>query len=130
MTTYQWYTLLLKPEWAPPAWVFAPIWTILYIFISASFAVVFYEVYHKKIPRIVAIPFALNLLFNALYTPLEFSLKNNWLACLDIILVLGTLMWALFAIICYKRWVVYINIPYMLWVMFATTLQISITILN
>lgn len=130
MSSYEWYSLLVKPDWAPPAWIFAPVWTILYILISVSFAVVFYEVYHKKIPKIVALPFVLNLLFNALYTPLEFSLKNNWLASFDIILVLGTLIWGLLAVIRYKRWIAYINIPYMLWVMFATTLQITITLLN
>jgi tryptophan-rich sensory protein len=52
------------------------------------------------------------------------------LAMIDIMLVLGTLIWALISIYPHLRWVTYANIPYLLWVCIATTLQISITILN
>lgn len=130
MNAYQWYNMLLKPEWAPPAWLFAPVWTVLYIFIAISFGAVFYYAYKKEIPNWCIIPFVLNLLFNIAFTPLQFGLKNNFLAGIDILLVLGTLVWGILAIICYKRWIAYSNIPYMVWVMFATTLQISIIFLN
>lgn len=130
MESYQWYETLLKPEWAPPAWIFGPVWTVLYLLIIFSFGAVFYFAYKKEIPRIVALPFVLNLVFNVLFTPLQFGLRNNILAGIDIILVLGTLIWGLFAIVCYKRWIAYLNIPYLLWVMFATTLQVTIMVLN
>ena len=74
--------------------------------------------------------FILNLLFNAAYTPIQFGLKNNLLASVDILLVLGTLLWALKVIWPRVRWVAYVNIPYLLWVAFATLLQLSITWLN
>jgi tryptophan-rich sensory protein len=47
---------------------------------------------------VVALPFILNLIFNILFTPIQFGLKNNLLATVDILLVLGTLIWALVAI--------------------------------
>lgn len=72
----------------------------------------------------------LNLVFNAAYTPIQFGLRNNWLASLDILLVLGTLIWALLAVWSRARWVALVNIPYLLWVAFATVLQLSITWLN
>jgi len=75
-----------------------------------------------------ALPFALNLVFNFAFTPLQFGLKNNLLASIDILLILATLIWALYVIWPYMRWVVYANIPYLLWVSFATILQITITL--
>jgi translocator protein len=82
------------------------------------------------LPKIVALPFILNLLFNFLFTYFQFGLKNNILASLDIILILATLIWAMIAIYPYFPWVVFVNIPYLLWVSFATILQFSITYLN
>jgi tryptophan-rich sensory protein len=61
---------------------------------------------------------------------LQFGLRNNLLASIDIILILITLIWAMIAIWPYLRWVTYISIPYLLWVSFATILQVSITYLN
>lgn len=122
--------MLKKPSWAPPSYLFGPVWTVLYILIAASFGTVFYKAATKQIPSAVAIPFILNLAFNAAFTPLQFGLQNNLLAALDILLVLATLVWALVAIYPHLRWVAYINIPYLLWVIFATVLQLTITNLN
>lgn len=127
------YAELLKPSWAPPSWVFGPVWTVLYAIIAISFGTVFYKAFTKQIPWMVALPFALNLLFNFAFTPIQFGLVNNFLASIDILLVVGTLVWALYAIwysVPKLRWVVYANIPYLLWGTFATTVQLAITYLN
>jgi len=68
--------------------------------------------------------------FNLAFTPIQFGLKNNALAALDILLVVGTLVWALVAVWSYLPWVTYVNIPYLLWGLFATGLQLTITYLN
>lgn len=133
MNEFTEYAELIKPSWAPPSWVFGPVWTVLYAIIAVSFVVVFYAAWTRRIPRVVALPFALNLLFNFAFTPLQFSLKNNILASIDIALVLGTLVVAL--ILLWRsapklRWIVYANIPYLAWVGFATVLQLTITHLN
>lgn len=133
MNTYNWYSQIIKPSWAPPSWIFGPVWTFLYAIIAVTFTIVFYKAFNKQIPSIVALPFVLNLVFNFLFTPLQFGLKNNLLASIDIVLVLGTLIWAL--VLLWKtspslHWIVYINIPYLLWVTFATVLQLRITYLN
>ena len=133
MDTYNWYSQLIKPTWAPPSWLFGPVWTVLYVIIAASFGTVFYKAFTKQIPWIAALPFILNLAFNFAFTPIQFGLKNNLLASLDIVLVLGTLVWALYSIwhtASDLRWIVYVNIPYLLWVTFATYLQFTITFLN
>jgi tryptophan-rich sensory protein len=130
MNTYNWYSQLIKPTWAPPSWLFGPVWTVLYAIIAVTFGTVFYKAFTKQIPWIVALPFALNLVFNFAFTPIQFGLKNNLLAGIDILLVLGTLIWAMVAIYPHMKWITYIQIPYLLWVSFATVLQLTITFLN
>jgi len=130
METYNWYSTLIKPEWAPPAWLFGPVWSVLYIIIAISFGYVAYLYTKGEIPFLVLLPFILNLVFNFAFTPLQFGLQNNLLAAIDIILVLGTMIWAGFMIYPFVPWVVYVNIPYFIWVSFATILQLNITYLN
>lgn len=127
------YAELLKPSWAPPSWVFGPVWTVLYAIITVSFGTIFYKAFIKQIPWMVALPFALNLVFNFAFTPIQFGLVNNFLASIDILLVVGTLIWALIAVwhnVPELHWVVYANIPYLLWGTFATCVQLTITYLN
>lgn len=130
METYNWYQALIKPTWAPPSWLFGPVWSLLYVIIAVTFGTVFFKAINKQIPLIVALPFLLNIVFNLIFTPLQFGLQNNLLAAIDILLVLGTLVWALVAIHPYMKWISYSNIPYLLWVCFATALQLTITWLN
>lgn len=130
INTYNWYSTLIKPTWAPPSWLFGPVWTVLYILIFISFGKVFLMLYEKKISFMVALPFILNLFFNLIFTYLQFGLKNNYLAALDILLVLITLIWAMVSIFPYAKWITYIQVPYLLWVSFTTILQLTITYLN
>ncbi len=125
-----WYQTLIKPTWAPPSWLFGPVWSVLYFLIFISFGSVFLKFFQKKIPFIIILPFILNLVFNFIFTYLQFGLKNNFLAMIDILLVFVTLIWAMVAIYPYMKWVALINIPYLLWVAFATVLQITVTVLN
>jgi len=127
---YNWYQTLIKPSWAPPNWLFGPVWTFLYILIAISFGKVFIMFFQKQIPFIVILPFVLNLIFNFAFTPLQFSLRSNILAGVDILLVLGTLIWLMIAIFPYAKWITYIQIPYLIWVCIATVLQFTITYLN
>jgi tryptophan-rich sensory protein len=126
----QWYIQLKKPLWSPPSKIFGPVWSILYLGIIVSFGYSAYMLMRSQISWIVFLPFILNIVFNILFTPLQFRLRSNILALLDILLVLSTLIWLMLTIFPYKPWIAYINIPYLLWVSFATILQASITWLN
>jgi len=127
---FTWYSTLIKPAWAPPGWLFGPVWMVLYLIIAITFGTVFYKAVKRELPFKTALPFALNLVFNFAFTPLQFGLNNNFLAAIDITLVLLTLVWAFASAWPKIRWVVYANIPYLLWVCFATVLQFTITALN
>jgi translocator protein len=129
-SSFSWYRTLKKPQWAPPGWLFGPVWTVLYVIIAITFGFVFIKAASGDLPAGTAMLFGLNLVFNLAFTPLQFGLKNNFLAAIDITLVLLTLAWSLAAIWPEVRWVAYANIPYLLWVMFATVLQFSVTYLN
>ena len=130
MNTYNWYQTLIKPSWAPPSWLFGPVWSVLYLIIFVSFGKVFLKVATKELPLIIALPFVLNIIFNLAFTPIQFGLKNNLLASVEILLVLATLIWAMLLIYPHSKWIALVNILYLLWVCFATILQISITFLN
>ena len=130
MNEYNWYAQLIKPEWAPPAWLFGPVWTVLYVIIAITFITVVVMVWKKKWPKSMLWPFMLNLVFNFSFTPLQFGLQNNFLAAIDILLLLGTLVWTMYAVWPKARWITYALIPYLLWVSFASVLQLSITYLN
>lgn len=124
------YASYIKPWFSPPAWIFGPVWSVLYLLIALSFGYVFMKVWQGQIPAIVALPFVLNLLANFLFTPVQFGLNNLPLASVVILAVLGTLVWAMWAIWPHAPYVTYLQIPYLLWVSFATVLQLSVTYLN
>ena len=127
------YSQYIKPSWTPPSWVIGLVWPFLYVIIAVSYSVVFYSAYKKLIPRVVALPFALNLIFNFAFTYIQFGLANNLLASIDILLIVATLIWALLAVWLKApelRWVSYANIPYLVWGAFATTVQLGSTYLN
>ena len=124
------YDTLAKPFFAPPAWVFAPVWSILYIIIAITFIRIFYLAFKRIIPGKAAVPFVLNIIFNLAFMPLQFTVQNNYLAALDVVLVLGTLVWGMIDIWAYSRKLAYWQIPYLLWVLFATALQLTIAVMN
>lgn len=128
------YSKFIKPSWAPPAELFSPIWTVLYMFIAISYGYLFYLGSLNIVGWEVMLPLILNLIFNLLYYPLQFWFNQTFLATIDIVLVLGTLIWALVAIWStvpqQYHWTAYINIPYLIWVCIATVLQIYVLVKN
>ena len=130
-TTKGRYKNLKKPSRAPPARLFGPAWTVLYILIIISFGKVFLmKRGRQQISFLVTLPFLLNLLFNFIFSPIQFKRQNNVLAAIDIVLVWITIVWSMIAIYPFAHWITYMQIPYLLWVSFATVLQFTVTYMN
>lgn len=129
-STYDRYQTLDKPSWAPAPYVYGRVWWVLYPLIFFVLATVIYKRYHKQIPTAVLTPFVLNIIFNLAFTPIQFWLKNNFLAVVDIVLVLVTIVWAMYVIYPYHKRLTRIQVPYLIRVTIATVLMIQIWLLN
>ncbi len=103
---------------------------ILYPVIVASFGFVFVQAIRRKVPWPVTLPFAINLVSNLIFTPIQFGLRNLPLASVDILIVCSTIIWMMVAIWRHYRWVALAQVPYFVWVSLATVLQLSITAMN
>ena len=95
-----------------------------------SFGFVFVQTFRGKLPWRVALPFAINLVSNLIFTPIQFGLRNLTLASVDILVVLVTIVWSIVVIWPRYRWVAVAQLPYLIWVSIATVLQLSITWMN
>jgi tryptophan-rich sensory protein len=117
-----WYAALEKPPWNPPAWVFGPVWTALYTLM----AVAAWRVWRRGgfvAQRRTLTPFLIQLVLNAAWTPLFFGLKRPDLAFVDILLLLGAIVWTMTAFARVDRIAAGLLLPYLLWVAFATVLN-------
>lgn len=128
-TVSTWYPTLVKPSWTPPDWVFGPVWTVLYVMIAISGWLIYRT--KKSHERSVALTlFGVQLALNFMWSFLFFALRSPVLGLIDIIPLL-----VLIGMTIIKAWPVrhlasLLLIPYLLWVMYATTLNIGIWMLN
>ncbi|MFM7520419.1 MAG: TspO/MBR family protein [Planctomycetota bacterium] len=125
-----WYGSLVKPSWTPAPRTIGTIWSILYPVIVVTFAFVFVQAARRKLPALVAVPFAINLVANLVFTPIQFGWRNLPLAAVDILVVLGTILWMVAAVWRHHPWIALAQVPYLVWVAIATVLQLSITWMN
>ena len=125
-----WYESLAKPSWTPSPATIRLIWQLLYPIILISFGFVFVQSARKQTDWMIAVPFAVNLVANLIFTPLLFGLRNLPLATADILIVWGTIIWMILAVWDHYRWVAVCQLPYLVWVSTATVLQLTITWLN
>lgn len=130
MTWMDWYDNLAKPTGTPSPATIGLIWTILYPIIAVSFGFVFFRAFQGKAPRVVAVPFAINLVANLLFMPLFSGLRSVPLATADILIVWATIIWCVVAIWPNVRWVALAQGPYFVWVSIAMVIQLSITWMN
>ena len=124
-----WYRDLSKPWFNPPDWIFGPVWSLLY----CSMGVAAWLVSRKGNAQFLAWPlglFLLQLVFNALWTPLFFGMHRPGLALLDIIALWLAIAGTTISFYPVSRVAAYLFVPYWLWVSFATLLNAAIWWLN
>jgi translocator protein len=130
MSWMEWYNSLAKPSWTPAPATIGLIWQILYPIIFVSFGFVFLQTIRRKVPLSVALPFAINLVANLIFTPIQFGMRDLTLAAVDIVLVWATILWMMIVVWHHYRWIAVAQVPYFVWVSLATVLQLSITAMN
>lgn len=125
-----WYTSLNKPSFNPPNWIFAPVWTILYILMGIAAGLVWAKGFYHIWVKTALYYFGFQLLFNALWSIVFFGFQKPFWALLVIlvllILILLTIKW--FKIV--SRPAAYLLLPYLIWVSFAMVLNYKIWELN
>jgi tryptophan-rich sensory protein len=125
-----WYSTLNKPSFNPPNWIFAPVWTLLYILMGIAAGIVWSKGFYHKWVKTAMYHFIFQLLFNGLWSIVFFGFRSPGFALIVILilLVLIILTYRWFKIV--SNIAAYLLIPYLLWVSFATILNFSIWQLN
>jgi len=125
----EWYPVLQKPSWNPPAWVFGPVWTVLYLMMAIAAWMVWRRRGFREGAAALLI-FAFQLALNAAWSPLFFGLRNPLAGLLDIIPLWAAILVTIAAFRKISPLAAALLIPYWLWVSFATALNFMIWRLN
>ncbi|MDO6601175.1 TspO/MBR family protein [Arenibacter palladensis] len=125
-----WYLELNKPSFNPPNWIFAPVWTVLYIMMGVAAGIVWAKGFYHIWVKTALYHFGIQLLFNALWSIIFFGFKNPFAALLVILALLVLLIFTIKWFKVVSTTAAYLLIPYLLWVCFATALNYKIWELN
>ena len=125
----EWYAVLNRPSFNPPNWIFGPVWTTLYILMGISLFLVWKQGVSKERNRAILI-FSLQLLLNFAWSFIFFYFHMIGFALVEIILLWVSIVIMLVFFYKVKPVASYINIPYLLWVTFATILNAGYYFLN
>jgi benzodiazapine receptor len=124
-----WYATLNRPSFNPPNWLFGPVWTTLYLLMGISFYLIWKQ--EKSKERNFAILFFLvQLAFNFAWSFIFFYFNKIGLAFAEIVLLWLSIVVMIIRFYKIKPITAYMNIPYLLWVSFASILNLSYYLLN
>lgn len=119
------YAELSKPAWAPPGWIFGPMWTTLYVLMGIAAWLVWRE--RGRVPVKAALTlFIVQLVVNALWTWLFFAWRTGVGAVADIALLAALIVATMIAFARVHKVAPWLLLPYLLWVLFATALTVSV----
>ena len=125
-----WYSTLIKPTFNPPAWIFAPVWTLLYILMGISLYLVITEGMKGRDVRIPLLVFTIQLILNLLWSYAFFGLESTFFGLLVIILLWISIVATMILFYPVRKAAAWLLVPYILWVSFATLLTYTIYSLN
>ena len=125
-----WYESLVQPSFRPPNWVFSPVWITLYLLMGLSAFLLWNktETLKKELNAISA--FGLQLILNVFWSVAFFGFRSPLVGMLVILLLVASILWMIAAFYRISRPAAYLQIPYLLWVGFASVLNASILVLN
>jgi len=124
-----WYDSLKKPPFQPPAWLFAPVWTILYILISLSFVMILLSPF-RHLSILAYGLFFIQLALNLIWTPVFFGkhkIKEAFFISITLLITTALMLVAFYQI---SHLACFILIPYLIWLGFASILSFALWKLN
>jgi len=128
-----WYEFLEKPFFQPPSWLFGPVWIILYTLMGIAFYLLWQrtqKLSKQQESKNIVFLFLVHLVFNAIWTPVFFGLHQIGFAFIILMVIVGSLIYIMQRVWALDRRITYLLIPYLVWVSFATILNLSLLILN
>ena len=125
-----WYMSLNKPIFNPPNWIFGPVWSLLYILMGISFYMIWEKRKKNKNAANAIKLFAVQLVLNAVWSPIFFGAKNLFLSLIVIIFMWFAILKTIRAFAKVNKTASYLLYPYIAWVSFASVLNFSIWMLN
>ena len=125
-----WYASLTKPSWTPPNWVFPLVWSFLYAMMAASLWLLWDRAADTARRRTAIALFSLQLVLNAAWSPVFFGLHHTRAALVIIVLLAAAIAATILAAWRTQRMAAWLLVPYLAWVVYATTLNAGIVALN
>jgi len=131
MRTYQdFYQSIVRPDWAPPPWLFGVAWGIIYPLFAVTTLLTLLRASKGRVPWSMVWLLVANWVANLLFTPIQLGLEPLWPASVCILVVLATLVAFEWKAWRYYRLAFWLMVPYLAWGLFATVLQLTITFTN
>ena len=125
-----WYAQLNKPPFTPPNWLFAPVWTTLYLLMAISAYLVWRKGLGNKEIRIALGVFLVQLILNSLWSVLFFGLRSPLMGAIEIVVLWVAILLTIIYFFKISKAAGWLLVPYILWDSFAAILNFSVLILN
>lgn len=125
-----WYNTLNKPFFNPPAWIFGPVWTLLYIMMGIALFLVWEKETQRQKKRKALLFFGLQLVLNAIWSPVFFGLRSPALGLIIIVFLWISILLTIINFYKLSKTATGLLVPYFVWVSFAAVLNFSIWQLN
>ncbi len=125
----EWYSTLNKPFFSPPNWLFGPVWTLLYLMMGVSIYLIWKQKQNTNTRKAIEL-FSAQLFLNFLWTPAFFGLHSPSFGLLVIITMWFAILKTIKKFLSVNKTAGYLLVPYILWVSFATLLNLAIFVLN
>lgn len=124
-----WYRFLDKPAFNPPNWLFGPVWTVLYVLMGATVYRLLSKAPGKDRKRALTV-FWIQLALNGVWSFIFFNAHQLGWALVEIILIWIAILWMIFTTSRVDKTGAYLQIPYLLWVSFASVLNATLWWMN
>ncbi len=124
-----WYFQLQKPFFAPPSWLFGPVWTLLYLMMAGATYWILSHTHHPWRQKAYLVYLG-QIILNGLWTPIFFDWGQLWLAFIELLILLGLVIYQTWLYFKIEKATVWLLLPYILWLSFAGILNLSLAFLN